>query len=207
MSSSAKAKLGLSASSALGFSRSAGIYGISPLWNAASCFSRDPCRMSTSCSLTQTFQTTGLSPNRLGRVQSGLSRPMPNILRIASDLPWPPLSDTPKTGSMSINFMCGDLLGSSRTFAQPMVRTIPQAQTSTPPRVKGVGRFRARARASRRHILTYSSFKYRLQKASVKPTIALSFDMTSSDIAVDDDDLSFRAMNELLQWIKQTPIW
>ena len=83
-----------------------------------------------------------------------------------------------------------------------MVRTIPHAQTSALPRVIGVGRFRARARASRRHILTYSSFKCRLQNASVKTTIALNFDMTSSDIAADDDDLSLWAMNELLQWIK-----
>jgi hypothetical protein len=103
---------------------------------------------------------------------------------------------------MSINFMKGDLLGSSSMFAQPMVRTIPQAQTSALPRVIGVGRFRARARASRRHILTYSSFKCRLQKASVKITIVLNLDKISSHMAVDDDDLFLLAMNEFLRWIK-----
>jgi hypothetical protein len=40
---------------------SAGMYGISPSWNAASCCSRDSCRMSTSIPLISTFQTMGLS--------------------------------------------------------------------------------------------------------------------------------------------------
>lgn len=82
-----------------------------------------------------------MTPQRLGTVQLTFSRPIPNIRRIAIDFAWPVLSATPNSGSMAINFMYGNCLGSSSTFAQPMVRTIPQAQTSARPRTRGVGCF------------------------------------------------------------------
>ncbi len=75
-----------------------------------------------------------------------------------------------------------------------MVRTIPQAQTSARPRARGEDRFRARATVSRRHISAYSSFKCRLQKASVKAVIASYFGRTSDGIAVDGCDKFLRAI-------------
>ena len=83
---------------------------------------------------------------------------------------------------MSAIFMWCGWVGSPRKLTQPTARTIPLAQDSGLPRVKGEGRLRARMPVSFRHKAAYSSFRCFRQKASVRPTISSCARRAASEV-------------------------
>lgn len=107
--------------------------------------------------LTSSIQMIEMASIRLGSVQRWSNWRIFSMVRIAFDFPWPVLSATPNALSMAVSFRCGLRLLSSRKLAQPIVRTIPQAQVVGLPPSKGDGRLRASAPARLRQRAAYSS--------------------------------------------------
>src|SRR5262249_21005863 len=69
---------------------------------------------------------------------------------------------------------------SSRKLTQPIVRTMPLAQTFGLPRPSGEGRLQASFSASSRQYAAYSSLRCTLQKPSIRLTMASSASATVS---------------------------
>src|SRR3954447_5750430 len=118
------------------------------------------------------IQALGASPARLGSVHSGSKGRILSMGRTCFDLACPVAEEMATSLSISVNFLCGVWLLSSRKLTQPMVLTIVQAQVDCLPRKRGDGRLRASTPASLRHSAPYSAFRLSRQNPSVKDTMA-----------------------------------